>query len=148
MPLINVKCQRGIAGRTGRLDLLFAILEQNINNNNAEDSKKSLKYVLISCSPTSSTSIFFPCLLLLCIKYPLRYSSMDSSVCMLGTCNFEWTSPSCCGPNLKIVKNAADQSLRTLWKPQKKILLKKCEPITLILNQLQTPSTQMKEERR
>ncbi|RYR41337.1 hypothetical protein Ahy_A08g037740 isoform C [Arachis hypogaea] len=57
----------GIAG-TGLLDLLFEILEQNMNISNTEDNKKSLKYVLISCIPRSRTSIFFPYLFLLSIK--------------------------------------------------------------------------------
>lgn len=52
--------------------VLFEILEQNMNNNNTDDSKNSLKYVLISCIPRSSTSTFFPYLLFLSIRYPLR----------------------------------------------------------------------------
>lgn len=99
----------------GLLDLLFAILEQNMNNNRTEDSKKSLKYVLISCIPRSSTSIFLPYLFLLSIKYPSRYSSMDTHLSKLAVEAFDPTSSSWRGPNLNIVKKAADQSLRTLW---------------------------------
>lgn len=57
-----------MAETIGLLHLLFDILEQNMNINSTEDNQKSLKYVLISCIPSSSTSLFFPYLLLLSIK--------------------------------------------------------------------------------
>jgi len=107
-------CHTGTDGTTGLLNLLFEILEQNMNISSTNDKRKSLKYVLISCIPKSSTSIFFPYLLLRSIKYPSRYSSIDSHE--LGRESFKWISSRYRGPCLKIVKNAADQSLRTLWK--------------------------------
>lgn len=76
--------QSAIAETIGLAHLLFEILEQNMNINRTEDNKKSLKYVLISCIPSSSTSIFFPYLLLLSTKYPSRYSSMDTHLSKAG----------------------------------------------------------------
>ena len=106
--------QMGMTATIGLLHLLFEILEQNMNSNRIDDNMNSLKYVLISCIPNSRTSTFFPYLFLLSIKYPSRYSSMDTHFSELVVEGFECFFCSCCGPILKIVKNAADQSLRTL----------------------------------
>ena len=110
----TIQCQTGKAETIGLLDLLLAILEQNMNNNKTDDNKKSLNYVLISCIPTSSTSIFLPYLFLLSTKYPSRYSSIDTSLSKLDAISFELFPSSWCGPSLKIVKKEEDQSLRTL----------------------------------
>lgn len=79
----------GRAETIGLLHLLFEILEQNMNSSKTEDSKNSLKYVLISCIPSSRTSIFFPYLFLLSIKYPSRYSSIDINLSNLNSDAFE-----------------------------------------------------------
>ena len=114
------ECHSGMLETIGLGHLPFDILEQNMNIKSTEDNKKSLKYVLISCIPRSSTSFFFPYLLLLSIRYPSRYSSMDTHFSNLDAeGSFEGFTPSWCGANLKIVKNAEDQSLRTLWNAQK-----------------------------
>lgn len=116
---LYVQCQIGMAETIGLGHLPFDILEQNMNIKSTEDNKKSLKYVLISCIPSSRTSFFFPYLLLLSIRYPSRYSSIDTHFTSLDAEAFAGISPSWCGANLKIVKKAADQSSRTLCNPKR-----------------------------